>query len=134
MIYTATHIPLTIWILKAFFDTVPRSLRRGGRHRWLLQVEDLLEHHHAAQPPGLSVAGFLIFVSAWSEFLVPLVIAGNKDVAVASVEALHLLRPDQATAYTSLLAATLITVSPVVIGHFFAQRFIVSGLTAFADK
>ncbi len=87
----------------------------------------------------LSLRGFRWPVSRSSfppgrEFLVPLVIAGNKDVAVASVEALHLLRPRSGDRHTSLLAATLITVSPVVIGYFLAQRFIVSGLTAFADK
>lgn len=134
MIYTATHIPLTIWILKAFFDTVPRSLDEAaaidGCSKWKTFWSIIMP----LSLPGLSVAGFLIFVSAWSEFLVPLVIAGNKDVAVASVGLFTFFGPDQATAYTSLLAATLITVSPVVIGYFFAQRFIVSGLTAFADK
>lgn len=134
MIYTATHIPLTIWVLKAFFDTVPRSLDEAasidGCSKWRTFWSIIMP----LSLPGLSVAGFLIFVSAWSEFLVPLVIAGNKDVAVASVGLFTFFGPDQATAYTSLLAATLITVSPVVIGYFFAQRFIVSGLTAFADK
>ena len=61
-------------------------------------------------------------------------IAPNRDVAVASVGLYTFFGPDQPTAYTSLLAATLITVTPVVIGYFFAQRYIVSGLTAFSEK
>jgi ABC-type glycerol-3-phosphate transport system permease component len=134
MIYTATHNPITIWVLKAFFDTVPRSLDEAaaidGCSKWRTFWSVIMP----LSLPGMSVAGFLIFVSAWSEFLVPLVIAGNKDVAVASVGMFTFFGPDQPTAYTSLLAAALITVSPVVIGYFFAQRFIVSGLTAFSDK
>ncbi|MGM4914081.1 carbohydrate ABC transporter permease [Rhizobium sp. 768_B6_N1_8] len=134
MIYTATHIPITIWVLKGFFDTVPRSLDEAaaidGCSKWRTFWSVIMP----LSLPGLSVAGFLVFVSAWSEFLVPLVIAGGKDVAVASVGLFTFFGPDSATAYTSLFAATLITVLPVLIGYLFAQRFIVSGLTAFAEK
>ena len=134
MIYTATHIPITIWVLKGFFDTVPRSLDEAasidGCSKWRTFWSIIMP----LSLPGLSVAGFLVFVSAWSEFLVPLVIAPNRDVAVASVGLYTFFGPDQSTAYTSLLAATLITVTPVVIGYLFAQRYIVSGLTAFSEK
>ncbi len=134
MIYTATHIPITIWVLKGFFDTVPRSVDEAaaidGCSKWRTFWNIIVP----LSLPGLSVAGFLVFVSAWSEFLVPLVIASNKDVAVASVGLFTFFGPDSQTAYTSLFAATLVTVTPVVIAYFFAQRFLVSGLTAFAEK
>ena len=134
MIYTATHIPITIWVLKGFFDTVPRSVDEAaaidGCSKWRTFWNIIVP----LSLPGLSVAGFLVFVSAWSEFLVPLVIASNKDVAVASVGLFTFFGPDSQTAYTSLFAATLVTVTPVIIAYFFAQRFLVSGLTAFAEK
>jgi ABC-type glycerol-3-phosphate transport system permease component len=134
MIYTATHIPITIWVLKGFFDTVPRSVDEAaaidGCSKWRTFWNIIVP----LSLPGLSVAGFLVFVSAWSEFLVPLVIASNKDVAVASVGLFTFFGPDSQTAYTSLFAAALVTVTPVVVAYFFAQRFLVSGLTAFAEK
>jgi ABC-type glycerol-3-phosphate transport system permease component len=134
IIYTATHIPITIWVLKGFFDTVPRSLDEAaaidGCSKWRTFWSIIMP----LSLPGLSVAGFLVFVSAWSEFLVPLVIASNKDVAVASVGLFTFFGPDSSMSYPALLAATLVTVTPVIIGYFFAQRYIVSGLTAFAEK
>jgi ABC-type glycerol-3-phosphate transport system permease component len=134
MIYTATHIPITVWVLKGFFDTVPRSLDEAaaidGCSKWRTYWNVIIP----LSLPGLSVAGFLVFVSAWSEFLIPLVIASNKDVAVASVGLFTFFGPDTGTAFTSLFAATLVTVTPVVVAYFFAQRFLVSGLTAFAEK
>lgn len=134
MIYTATHIPITIWVLKGFFDTVPRSVDEAaaidGCSKWRTFWNIIVP----LSLPGMSVAGFLVFVSAWSEFLVPLVIASNKDVAVASVGLFTFFGPDSQTAYTSLFAAALVTVTPVIIAYFFAQRFLVSGLTAFAEK
>ncbi|HEY4199286.1 MAG TPA: carbohydrate ABC transporter permease [Devosiaceae bacterium] len=134
MIYTATHIPITIWVLKGFFDTVPRALDEAaaidGCSKWRTFWSVIIP----LSLPGLSVAGFLVFVSAWSEFLVPLVISSSKDVAVASVGLYTFFGPDSSTSYTYLLAATLITVAPVLVGYLFAQRFIVSGLTAFSEK
>jgi ABC-type glycerol-3-phosphate transport system permease component len=134
MIYTATSIPLTIWVLKGFFDTVPRSLDEAaaidGCSKWRTYWSVIVP----LSLPGLSVAGFLIFVGAWSEFLVPLVLASSKDVAVVSVGLFTFFGPDSQTAYTALFAATLVTVLPVIIAYFFAQRFLVSGLTAFVEK
>ncbi|ODT82822.1 MAG: hypothetical protein ABS76_06105 [Pelagibacterium sp. SCN 64-44] len=134
IIYTATSIPITIWVLKGFFDTVPRSLDEAaaidGCSKWRTYWSIIIP----LSLPGLSVAGFLVFVSAWSEFLVPLVIASNRDVAVASVGLFTFFGPDSSMSYPALLAATLVTVIPVVIAYFFAQRYIVSGLTAFAEK
>lgn len=134
MIYTATHIPITIWVLKGFFDTVPRSVDEAAAIDGCSKWRTLWNIIVPLSLPGLSVAGFLVFVSAWSEFLVPLVIASNKDVAVASVGLFTFFGPDLQTAYTSLFAAALVTVTPVVVAYFFAQRFLVSGLTAFAEK
>ncbi|SHE82328.1 multiple sugar transport system permease protein [Kaistia soli DSM 19436] len=134
LIYTATHIPITIWVLKGFFDTVPRALDEAAAIDGCSKWQTFWRVIMPLSLPGLSVAGFLVFVSAWSEFLVPLVIASNKNVAVASVGLFTFFGPEQATSYTSLFAATLITVTPVVIGYLFAQRYIVSGLTAFAEK
>jgi ABC-type glycerol-3-phosphate transport system permease component len=134
LIYTATSIPLTIWVLKGFFDTVPRSLDEAaaidGCSKWRTYWSVIVP----LSLPGLSVAGFLVFVGAWSEFLVPLVVASNRDVAVVSVGLFTFFGPDSQTAYTALFAATLVTVTPVIIAYFFAQRFLVSGLTAFAEK
>lgn len=134
MIYTATHIPITIWVLKGFFDTVPRSLDEAaaidGCSKWRTYWSVIVP----VSLPGISVAAFLNFVSSWSEFLVPLVVASNRDVAVASVGLFTFFGPDTPTAFTSLFAAALVTVTPVIIAYFFAQRFLISGLTAFAEK
>jgi ABC-type glycerol-3-phosphate transport system permease component len=133
LIYTASNIPITIWLLKGFFDTVPRALDEAaaidGCSKWRTFWTVIMP----LSLPGLSVAGFLIFISCWSEFLVPLVIAPARNVAVVSVGLYAFFGPD-GTAYNALFAATVITVAPVVVAYLFAQRFIVSGLTAFSER
>lgn len=133
LIYTATHVPFTIWIMKGYFDTLPRSLDEAAvidgcsmfRVFWSIILPLSL--------PGLSAAGFLVFIGAWSEFLVPLVIANSRDVAVMSVGLYSFFGMD-ATAYHYAFAASVMSTAPVIIAYLFAQRYLISGLASGADK
>jgi ABC-type glycerol-3-phosphate transport system permease component len=133
LIYTATHIPFTIWIMKGYFDTLPRSLDEAAvidgcsmfRAFWSIILPLSL--------PGLSAAGFLVFIGSWSEFLVPLVIANSREVAVMSVGLYSFFGMDS-TAYHYAFAASIMSTLPVVIAYLFAQRYLISGLASGAEK
>ncbi len=133
LIYTATHVPFTIWIMKGYFDTLPRSLDEAAvidgcsmfRAFWSIILPLSL--------PGLSAAGFLVFIGAWSEFLVPLVIANSRDVAVMSVGLYSFFGMDT-TAYHYAFSASVMSTAPVIIAYLFAQRYLISGLASGAEK
>lgn len=133
ILYTAGNVPFAIWIMKGYFDTLPRSLDEAAvidgcsmfRVFWSIILPLSL--------PGLSAAGFLVFIGAWSEFLVPLVIANSRDVAVMSVGLYSFFGMD-ATAYHYAFAASVMSTAPVVIAYLFAQRYLISGLASGTDK
>lgn len=133
LIYTATHVPFTIWIMKGYFDTLPRSLDEAAvidgcsmfRVFWSIILPLSL--------PGLSAAGFLVFIGSWSEFLVPLVIANSRDVAVMSVGLYSFFGMDT-TAYHYAFSASILSTLPVIVAYLFAQRYLISGLTSGTEK
>lgn len=133
IIYTASHIPFAIWIMKGFFDTLPRSLDEAAvidgcsmfRVFWSIILPLSL--------PGLSAAGFLIFLAAWGEFLIPLVLANSKEVAVMSVGLFSFFGTDT-TQYHYAFAASVMSTAPVIIAYLFAQEYLVSGLASGAEK
>jgi ABC-type glycerol-3-phosphate transport system permease component len=133
LIYTATHVPFTIWIMKGYFDTLPRSLDEAAvidgcsmfRVFWSIVLPLSL--------PGLSAAGFLVFIGSWSEFLVPLVIANSREVAVMSVGLYSFFGMDT-TAYHYAFAASVMSTAPVILAYLFAQRYLISGLASGAEK
>jgi len=133
LIYTATHVPFTIWIMKGYFDTLPRSLDEAAvidgcsmfRVFWSIMLPLSL--------PGLSAAGFLVFIGSWSEFLVPLVIANSREVAVMSVGLYSFFGMDT-TAYHYAFAASVMSSAPVILAYLFAQRYLISGLASGAEK
>lgn len=133
IIYTASHIPFAIWIMKGFFDTLPRSLDEAAvidgcsmfRVFWSIILPLSL--------PGLSAAGFLVFLAAWSEFLIPLVLANSREVAVMSVGLFNFFGSDT-TQYHYAFAASVMSTAPVILAYLFAQEYLVSGLASGAEK
>jgi ABC-type glycerol-3-phosphate transport system permease component len=133
LIYTATHVPFTIWIMKGYFDTLPRSLDEAAVVDGCTRFRTFWNIILPLSLPGLASAGFLVFLGSWSEFLVPLVIANSKEVAVMSVGLYSFFGMDS-TAYNYAFSASIMSTAPVLFVYIFAQRFLVSGLTSGAEK
>ena len=133
LIYTATHIPFTIWIMKGYFDTLPRSLDEAAVIDGCSMFRAFVSIILPLSLPGLSAAGFLVFIGSWSEFLVPLVIANSREVAVMSVGLYSFFGMDS-TAYHYAFAASIMSTLPVIVAYLFAQRYLISGLASGAEK
>lgn len=133
IIYTATNIPFTIWIMKGFFDTLPRSLDEAAVIDGASSLRVFRSVIAPLSLPGLSAAGFLVFLSSWSEFLVPLVIARSRDVAVMSVGLFSFFGSDT-SAYHYAFSASIMSTAPLLIAYLFAQEYLVSGLASGAEK
>jgi multiple sugar transport system permease protein len=133
IIYTAHNIPLAIWIMRGFIDTIPRSLDEAASIDGCSSFGVFWRIILPLSLPGLSAAGFLVFLSSWSEFLVPLIIANSRDVAVVSV-GLYSFFGNENVQYHYAFAATVIGTLPVILAYIVSQRYLVSGLASGADK
>lgn len=133
IIYTAGNIPFVIWIMKGFFDTLSRSLDEAAVIDGCSMFRVFWNIILPLSLPGLSAAGFLTFLSAWSEFLLPLVLANTREVAVMSVGLYSFFGTDT-TAYHYAFAASVMSTAPVIIAYLFAQEYLVSGLASGSEK
>lgn len=133
LLYAASSVPFAIWILKGFFDTLPRSLDEAasidGATRWYTFVRVILP----LSLPGLSAAAFLSFLASWGEFLIPLVVANSRDVAVMSV-GIYTFFGDETAAYHHAFSASVMATAPAVLLYLFAQKYLMSGLAQGAEK
>lgn len=126
-------LPLCVWMLKGFFDTVDDTLIEAAQldhaSRWRILHSIILP----ISAPGLVAAGLFAFVRGWNDFIFALTLAGterqtlppglvNTFVGQASVE------------WAPLMAASLVTSIPVVVGFIALQRYLVGGIAAGAVK
>jgi multiple sugar transport system permease protein len=94
--------------------------------------------------PVIALVGFFSFVQNWNNFFLPYVMLQSNDTLTMPVGLTQMLSstptfnpvvsPDAALSLPQLVLATLLSVAPVLIIFLFAQRFLVSGLTAGGTK
>ena len=133
--YTALNLPFSIWVLKTFFDQLPRDLEEAawidGMSRWQTLTSIVLP----LSAPALATTAILIFIFSWNEFLIALTVM-SKDSARTVPVGIAML--SGVTVYEvpwgQIAAAVVVTTLPVVAMVLAFQRRIVEGMTAGAVK
>lgn len=130
--YLTFNVPFVVWMMKGFFDDLPRELedaaRVDGANRWQAFTRIVLP----LSVPGLVSTALLCFVFAWNEFLLALFLTRTNvvtlPVALSSLVGGHL------TLWGQIGALAVVAILPVVILAVVLQRFVVRGLTLGAVK
>ncbi len=126
-------LPLTIWILVAFFRELPRDLEEAAKVDGATTIQAFRKVIVPLAAPGVFTTAILTFIFAWNEFLF-----ANTFLFDQSTQPVTVVIPNFATTYTidygAQAAAAVVVTVPLVILVLFFQRRIVSGLTAGAVK
>ena len=127
------YLPFTVFLLKGFFDTIPRDLIDSAKIDGCSNFGAFVRIMLPLAGPGIAAAAILSFLFTWNEFLFPLVLT-NSDAAKTLPVGLFDFVGDLYVDYGSMAAASLIACVPAVIFIIFFTRHIVSGLLAGAVK
>src|SRR5215210_8146972 len=126
-------LPLTIWILVAFFRELPADLEEAAKVDGATTLQAFRKVIVPLAAPGVFTTAILTFIFAWNEFLF-----ANTFLFDESTQPVTVVIPNFATIYTvdygSQAAASVVVTIPLVILVLIFQRRIVSGLTAGAVK
>jgi multiple sugar transport system permease protein len=130
---TVFALPLTIWILVAFFKELPRDLEEAARVDGATTIQAFWRVIVPLAAPGVFTTAILTFIFAWNEFLF-----ATTFLFDANTQPVTVVIPNFATTYTTdygaQAAASVVVTVPLVILVLIFQRRIVSGLTAGAVK
>ena len=126
-------LPLTIWLLVAFFRELPVDLEDAAKVDGATTIQAFTKVIVPLAAPGVFTTAILTFIYAWNEFLF-----ANTFLFDESTQPVTVVIPNFATIYTvdygAQAAASVIVTVPLVILVLIFQRRIVSGLTAGAVK
>jgi multiple sugar transport system permease protein len=130
---TVFALPLTIWLLVAFFRELPRDLEDAAKVDGATTIQAFRKVIVPLAAPGVFTTAILTFIYAWNEFLF-----ANTFLFDQSTQPVTVVIPNFATIYTvdygAQAAAAVVVTVPLVIMVLIFQRRIVSGLTAGAVK
>lgn len=128
--YLIFTLPLSIWLLKSYFDHLPREIEEAASVDGASRLRQLLVIVAPLARPGLVATGLLVFLESWSEFFFAVVLTNQMTVPplLAGYQSL------QTFTWNTLAAATVVSLIPPVLLAVIFQRYIVSGLAAGSVK
>ena len=131
--YIAFGVPFQVFLLTAFFKSVPRELdeaaRIDGASSWGIYWRVIIP----LSLPALAALFVLDFVATWNEFGIALVILQRQDMWTVPLS-LQAFTGQFGNNYTELNAAIFMSIIPVIIVYLLLQRYFVAGLTTGAVK
>jgi multiple sugar transport system permease protein len=131
--YLSFALPFAIWLMAAFFQTIPVELEDAARIDGCSRLRTLFQIIMPISAPGLVSTALFVFLTAWDEFFFALLFTSTiqaKTVPVAIAEFTGRYVVD----VTGMMTGGVIAAIPPVILSLIFQRYIVSGLTAGAVK
>ena len=131
--YLAFTLPFTIWMLKNYFQAIPRSLEEAALIDGCNWAQMLAYVLLPVAAPGLVAAAMFAFMTAWSDYLFAVILTSTiasktMPVVVAG------FATDVTTERTLMAASGVLAVIPPLVLAFAFQRLIVQGLTSGAVK
>jgi arabinogalactan oligomer/maltooligosaccharide transport system permease protein len=127
---TSGLLPFSIWNLKGYLDTIPKELEEAAAVDGAGRNQTFIKIILPLATPALAVTAFLGFIGGWTEFYFSWMFLTKPSDFTLSMALYSMVGQYARTTPWSLFAAfaILVAVPPAVV-YFFAQKYIVSGLS-----
>jgi arabinogalactan oligomer / maltooligosaccharide transport system permease protein len=134
LVYLGGALGVNTWLIKGFFDTVPRELDQSAMIDGATHAQVFFKIMLPLVAPILAVGGLLAFIGSINEFLIANVFLTNTTSKTLAVGMFGLISGERNNNFGMFCVGSLLTAIPTVVVFQFLQRYIVHGLTAGAVK
>jgi multiple sugar transport system permease protein len=134
IVYASQTVPITIYMLKQYFETVPESLEEAAAMEGLNRLQIIRYVALPLAAPAIMATSLFVFMVAWNEFLFALLFLVEKRESWTVSLGLSQLAGSIEVPTTVLMAGAVILTIPIILVFFVSERFLVGGLTAGAEK
>ena len=128
IVLPAVASSFALFVLTEYMRAVPRELIEAA---WVDGASNFMVYARIAVPlcrNGLLAVGILTFVEAWASYLWPLVVAIDPGSYPVSVEVAGFFSRDAQTTINQVMAASLVSIVPIVLVYVVLQRWIVEAV------
>lgn len=127
LIYQVFVLPFSIWLLRSFFDEIPKELDEAARMDGCNYLQTLFYVYVPVSAPGIAATAILAGIWIWNELTIALALTFSRSetitVAVAS------FRGYASIEWGPMTAASITAIVPMFLFAALAQKYIVKGLT-----
>ncbi|MCR2807035.1 sugar ABC transporter permease [Paenibacillus sp. SCIV0701] len=133
LVYSAGSV-LSGFIVKGFYDTIPRSLDEAARIDGASHLQVFIRIMLPLSKPMLTYVALTTFTGAWVDFIFARLVLRSKENWTLAVGMWDLVNSYQNSNFTLFAAGAVLIAIPITLLFVFLQRFLVQGLTAGASK
>lgn len=128
LLYVGVQTPFSIWLLKGYFDTIPKELDYAARIDGCNRLQTL--RHVLLRPvaPGIAVVAIFNTVLTWSEFVLAFTVLGSESRLHTISIGVYKFQGQYGNDWRAIAAASVIGMLPLVIVFLGLQRYFVKGL------
>jgi multiple sugar transport system permease protein len=126
-------LPIVALVLKGAIDGIPRELEESARVDGCGPLAVLTRINLPLMTPSIAAAAVIAFFHAWNEYVFAVTFIFDKGLQPASVGLAGFVG-EQGTAIQTVMAVAFMFTLPAVAFYLFAQKYVVSGMTAGAVK
>ncbi len=127
--YAVTAIPFSIWVLKGYYDTIPRELEEAARIDGAGNLGAFYRVILPLSAPSLAIVFLFNFTAAWNDYLFARVILANAEPIWTWALGLRTLQDQFRTLWGQFSAGSVLVTIPVVILFLYSSKYLISGLT-----
>jgi arabinogalactan oligomer/maltooligosaccharide transport system permease protein len=133
LMYTVTAIPFCVWMMKGYFDTIPKELEESALIDGASQAMIFFRIVLPLAKPAVAVTALFSFMTAWNEFIQAATFMNKEEMYTAPV-GLRFFVGGFSQQWGYFAAGSIVTAIPIMVLFLFLQKYLVSGLTAGAVK
>ena len=125
--YTVFTLPVTVWMMYAYFRQMPRSLEEAALVDGCTRWQSFIRVAVPLALPGMVAAGVFAFIACWTEFFFALVLTSRHAFTLPTVFRAFL--GFQGSQYGESSALSIVSLVPSILLGMLVQRHLVRGLT-----
>jgi len=132
--YVAFNLAFAVWMLQAYFQTIPRELEEAAKLDGASSFQRLWLVFLPLATPAIGITAVFIFIYCWNEFVLAMTLLRSPENNTLTFQVFSLVGGRYQIEWEQVMAATLVASVPVAIIFALLQRYLVSGLTVGAVK
>jgi multiple sugar transport system permease protein len=127
-------IPFTTWMLKGYFDTIPKELEQAAMVDGCSPLGAMFRVVLPISTPGLAATSLYAFVLSWADYAYARTFLASRPDSWTANLGITTMQGEYTTDWNEISAAAVFVAIPIMLIYLFLERYLVGGLTAGAEK
>ncbi|QXJ37785.1 Maltose transport system permease protein MalG [Parageobacillus caldoxylosilyticus] len=134
LVYAGGSIPFGAWLVKGYFDGLPRSLEEAAKIDGASHTTIFFKVMMPLSVPILTFIAINNFIGPWMDFIFARLVLRSNENKTLAIGLFEMVTGRGNTEFTTFAAGAIIVAIPTTILFLLLQKYIIAGLSAGANK